>query len=228
MTDERSDDDLDPVLQERFAVLDEVEPPDVWPGARRISSAPVGRRRALAAAAAVVVLVGAIGWATTRDDGTDGEVSAGADGDSVPATSPSPTTPSPFECPVTVPVDGAFVAPDPWAPDAPHEGAAWFGSDDLWTIIDIDGHTPRKSVWWSANFPGGAVEERPAIAVVYERLDEPGTVVDLGPDGTNANTALDGWFMIAGGEPETAGCWQATATYKGATLSYVYEVLAGQ
>lgn len=29
--------------------------------------------------------------------------------------------------------------------------------------------------------------------------------------------------MIAGIDPNEAGCWEVEATYKGATLSYVYE-----
>lgn len=40
--------------------------------------------------------------------------------------------------------------------------------------------------------------------------------------GTNAHTTADGWFMIAGIDPDIPGCWQVTATYRGAELSYVY------
>lgn len=205
------DDELDPVLQERFAVLDAVEPPVTWPGAERRPAAH--RRRWLAAAAAAAVLAGSAGWALTRNDDT--EVLAG--GETEDGGDPG------FVCPVTVAPEPGFTPPDPWLAEPSAPEAVWFGTDDLWTVLEPGGHPPRKSVWWSANFPG-AEEERPPIAVTYQRLDLPGEVVDLGPEGTNANTAADGWFMIAGGEPATPGCWQAAATYKGATLSYVYEV----
>ena len=46
----------------------------------------------------------------------------------------------------------------------------------------------------------------------------------MGSPGTNAYTPEDRWFMIAGIDPNTPGCWRVTATYKGATLSYVYEL----
>lgn len=130
------------------------------------------------------------------------------------------------ECEVTVPSVPGFVPPDTH-PETPAGGGdmVWYGSDDLWTALATDGtHGPRKSVWWSANFPGGAVEERPDITVTYEKLDAPFVpTITVGGPGTNAGTS-DGWFMIAGGEPHEPGCWKATANYKGATLSYTYLV----
>jgi hypothetical protein len=128
-------------------------------------------------------------------------------------------------CEVTVPPNPGFTPPDSHRP-TPGEGRVWYGSDALWTVLETDGsHGPRKSVWWSANFPGGTVEERPEITVTYERLDAPlSTPLVVGGPGTNAHTGADGWFMIAGGEPREPGCWKATARYKGATLSYTYFV----
>ena len=32
------------------------------------------------------------------------------------------------------------------------------------------------------------------------------------------------WFLIAGIDPMDPGCWQASAGYKGAELTYVYEI----
>ena len=215
------DDELDPVLQERFAALDAVEPPVTWPAAGSRSAGHP--RRWLAFAAAAAVLAASAGWVLTRGD--DGEVVAGDDLDSSTSfSSLAGTAPPVFDCPVTRPPAEPFVPPEQWAPEPSIPGGVWFGDDDLWTVLDTGGYVPRKSIWWSANFRDGGSEPVPEIAVIYERLDAPGMVVDLGPEGTNANTAADGWFMIAGGEPATPGCWQATATYKGATLSYVYEV----
>lgn len=138
-------------------------------------------------------------------------------------TNTTPATPTTAACPVTIPVEGAFSPPEPWPADYPHEGMVWFGSDDLWTTLSLDGdHDPRKSVWWSANFPGGQEEEQPPLDVVWRRLD--GDEVHVhDEDATNAYTVEEGWFMMQGIDPDTAGCWEVTATYKGATLSYVYE-----
>lgn len=44
-----------------------------------------------------------------------------------------------------------------------------------------------------------------------------------GSMGTNAYTVEDGWFIIGGIDPDVGGCWRVTATYKGASMSYVYE-----
>lgn len=127
-----------------------------------------------------------------------------------------------FDCPVTLPINPDFSPPDGYPEDA-RVGQGWFGTADLWTVLPVDGaYDWRKSVWWSANFPGGAIEEDPPITVNWDRLDveaEPITITD----GTNAYTEEDGWFMIAGIDPDVSGCWEVTAEYKGETLSYVYE-----
>ena len=127
-----------------------------------------------------------------------------------------------FECPITIPIEPRFVPMDPHHAERSMEGLVWYGSDDLWTLISTDGsYSPRKSVWWSQNFPGGEIENTPDIDVTWRRLDAdaPPITVD---DGTNAYTLEDEWFMIAGIDPGESGCWRVTATYKGAELSYVY------
>lgn len=135
----------------------------------------------------------------------------------------SNATPS-ADCSITIP-ERLFTPPAPYPPDPVHDGMIWYGNDDLWTILEADGMIGyRKSVWWSANFPGISQEPEPEIAVTWEKLDDPNheVIVDEAP-GTNAHTPEDGDFMIAGMDPEVAGCWKVTATYKGATLSYIYE-----
>ena len=136
---------------------------------------------------------------------------------------PATTTPPKTACPVTIP-EGTFTPPDPWAAVYPNDGLVWFGSEGLWTVLDSSGvHSPRKSVWWSENFPGGAEEERPEVHVTWTRLDTDTKPISNDGAATNAFTADDGWFMIAGIDPDVAGCWRVEASYKGATLSYVYE-----
>ncbi len=129
----------------------------------------------------------------------------------------------PGACPATIPPEPGFEPPLPWNPNPSDPETVWFGSADLWTVLDRAGHTLRKSVWWSANFPGGGEEEMPEVEVIYERLDADDDPVVSAAPGTNAYTAEDGWFMINGIEPDESGCWRATATYKGAELSYVFE-----
>ena len=131
-----------------------------------------------------------------------------------------------FECPVTIPPRPGYLPADPARAAPSMDDAVWYGDDDLWTVLPVDGtYQPRKSVWWSEHFPGGHVEERPAIDVRWKRLDadRPDITVE---GGTNASTTEDGWFMIAGIDPDEAGCWSVTAAYAGAELSYVYERLA--
>lgn len=131
-----------------------------------------------------------------------------------------------FDCPVTIPSQPNLLrAQDPWPAEYPHDGMVWYGTDDLWTALALDGdHGVRRSVWWSANFPGGTVEEKPKVSVAWTRLDATEeTVVDNGGKATNAFTPEEGWFMIAGIDPPEPGCWDVTAAYKGATLSYVYD-----
>ena len=123
-------------------------------------------------------------------------------------------------CVVTVPLEPGLTVPDSH-PQEPVLGR-WYGTSNLWTVLETDGsYGSRKSVWWSANFPGGAIEERPDVVVTWRRLDRDGTLLTNDSIATNAHTVADGWFMIAGIDPEESGCWEITASYKGATLSYV-------
>lgn len=126
------------------------------------------------------------------------------------------------QCPVTIP--GDVFAPRPPHPAAyPHAGLAWYGTDGLWTALETNGvYTPRKSVWWSAGFPGGDQEQQPALSVRWRRIDAAAPVIDNDGMATNAFTPEEGWFMIGGIDPEEPGCWEVEASYKGATLSYVY------
>lgn len=82
---------------------------------------------------------------------------------------------------------------------------------------------PRKAVFWSSRFLGGVAEPTPHISVTCRRLDRAVRPIIQGSPGTNAHTREDGWFMIGGIDPDSEGCWQVTAEYRGATLSYIYE-----
>lgn len=140
----------------------------------------------------------------------------------------SPAEEADSACDTTMPSLPGFVPPEPYAATPSIPDAVWYGTADLWTVLSADGsYQPRKSVWWSDRFGGGKVEEVPPITVSHYRLDEAATSPQVETPGTNAYTVEDGWFMMAGIDPQTPGCWQVTAEYKGATLSYVYEIPPG-
>ena len=129
-------------------------------------------------------------------------------------------------CISTAPPDPGFSAPEPYYADPFWEFDLWYGTADLWTILPRQGfeYGPRKSIWWSVEFAGWPTEPSPEIAVTWRRIDvlDGETIVSDHP-GTNAFTPEDGLLMIAGIDPRINGCWEVTATYKGASLSYVYE-----
>jgi hypothetical protein len=125
-------------------------------------------------------------------------------------------------CVVTRPPQPGLAPPAPYQPSPSDESMVWYGTTALWTPLTIDAtYRPRKSVWWSSAFGGGAHEPTPEISVTYQRLDAKAPLISSGSPGTNAFTEEDGWFMIADIDPETRGCWKVTATYREATLSYV-------
>ena len=183
-------------------------------------------RRALLAVLLVVSACGDAAGDVAPAAATAETVATAAPTTSVTTTTVATTSPEAVlnmkcPCPLTIP-DGTFVPPEPWPAEA--SVGVWYGTDDLWTVLSADGvYIPTKGVWWSANFPGGNVEEQPDISVVARRLDAPGEM-RTEHIGTNAYTAADGWFMINGVDPESPGCWELTATYKGATLTYTYQV----
>lgn len=135
-------------------------------------------------------------------------------------------------CSVTRP-DPAFVAPSPYPPSPPNERAAWFGTPQLWTMLEADGEVWDaantsfpvliKTFWWSSNWAGMTEEQEPTITVVATRLDGPGTVTT--DHATNAAAdSLGGEAMLAGIEFPSPGCWQITAEYREAMLSYIVSI----
>jgi len=132
------------------------------------------------------------------------------------------TTVPPDSCPVTIPGQG-FTPPADYPATPSDPNSVWHGDDQLWTVLSTDGsYVPRKSVWWSVNFPGGAAENEPPIQTTYRLLNTNRDLTFRSEEGTNAYTEADGWFMIANIDPNYSGCWEVTATYKGASLTYVY------
>jgi hypothetical protein len=151
-----------------------------------------------------------------------------------PTASPSPATPtSTPRCDVTVP-EPPFIPPDPDLRTPPADyGTAWYGTADLWTMLDLDGDVwgpwvradqglPQKTFWWSVDWVPQD-ELQPAITVTGQRLDGPGSF-RFGDPGTNA-TADFGTAMLVGIDIPTYGCWRITARYRAASLSYVVSIV---
>lgn len=137
-------------------------------------------------------------------------------------------------CAVTHPIP-SFVAPSPYPAFPPSEDKAWIGTPQLWTMLDRDGEVwdagaasfpvSVKTFWWSSNWAGMRVEQQPGITVVATRLDGPGRVTTH--DATNAAAdSLGGEAMLVGIEFPSAGCWELTAEYRGAVLSYIVLIQA--
>lgn len=67
---------------------------------------------------------------------------------------------------MTVPPQPGLSAPEPYPGRYPYHGSVWHGTQAPWTVLPVDGdYQPRKSVWWSTEFPGGHEEERPDLHV---------------------------------------------------------------
>ena len=127
------------------------------------------------------------------------------------------------QCPVTVPAQ-SFNPPDPWNAERTDPNQLWFGKDALWTVLSADGsYLPRKSVWWSVNYRDPGLDPQPDITVTWTLRNSPRDVVVTNNGiATNGSTAEDGVFMIAGIDPNYTGCWEVTAIYDGASLTYFY------
>jgi len=172
------------------------------------------RRSGILFLAAVVVLGGMLTWSTP--------------GSRIPTAAALPVD-VPETCPVTAPGDDAFT-PASQTPDelSPGDGAVWFGTPGLWTKIPPNEQVRsrswlrgEKTFWWSENFPGGGVEGSPNITVTAEHLDGLAPTVKAGGPGTNGFHPDLGDFVLVGVTLPGTGCWELTAEYKGATLSYV-------
>ena len=179
-----------------------------------------------AAGAFVVLLVGGIVMFSIWAARVDAPGMVGAAPTATAVSSPGGTGDA--GCVVTRPIP-AFSAPSPYPSSPPDERKAWFGTPELLTMRELDGEiwdVPNassplslKTFWWSSEWAGMRLEEQPAITVVATRLDGPGSVTADG--GTNAEAeSLGGEAMLVGLEVPP-GCWQLTAEYRGAVLSYV-------
>lgn len=136
-------------------------------------------------------------------------------------------------CPITRPPQPPFVPPKPYrATPPPLYRGFWYGSDQLWTLLQADGTWEMardkdglfdKSFWWRAGFDPRR-EQTPSLTLSARRLDLPGQEI-----AASSGTATNGWrddddigaFMLTGIELPRAGCWEVTGHYRARELNFV-------
>lgn len=144
----------------------------------------------------------------------------------------------PNTCPVTVPPQPGLVPPEPYPPEAPLE-QVWYGTPELWTILDrngsvwmdlpvgTDGSVGDKTAWFSEDFSTAEGEDFSGdadITVTAVHLDgsAPPVVVQAGGQ-PSFNRDVKNFMLVPLVLPEP-GCWEVTARYQGAELAYVLQV----
>ena len=128
-----------------------------------------------------------------------------------------------------------FVPPEPYPPEPPGFENVWYGTPELWTFLEPNGAVwsdlpvgkgphavGNKTLWFSENFSTADGEDFSGNAEI--------TLTGVNLDGSAPKVVEEGGvpsfnryvknFMLVGlGLPEP-GCWEITATYKGAELTY--------
>jgi len=226
--------------------LAEVDPPPVESLERR-HAVPLktgwgrGVWVALVAAVAVVVLATPVILLNTTN-GTSTQTPA-ATSPAVSGSVGQDLEDVPESCSMTAPGVGAFT-PANEAPDDPPSvyEEVWFGTPDLWTLLDpagemwrdlpkdSDGTLTQRTFWWSENY---TADDPGEITLTAEQLGGDALRVE---SSQRAGVGFDPFMTqpthesvtVIGVDLPDSGCWHLTASYKGATLSYVVWVEDGE
>lgn len=146
----------------------------------------------------------------------------------VAQTNPTPEITDAKSCPTTQPQSPQFVPPKPY-PETDPGGGFWYGTAKLWTDLQPDGlwyGLPKSDAGYSNKLAlwregySQVEEPQPEITLSAQQLDGEAKVEPF-VHGTNAYHPDYGQFMMTGIELPTLGCWEITAEYKEATLSFV-------
>jgi hypothetical protein len=143
------------------------------------------------------------------------------------SASPAPQNP-PASCPVTQVPAHPFVPPAPFSAK-PGDGSFWFGNEELWTRLNTDGvwhglHTESgygdKLFWYSLGL--SRKEEGKRRVMVTGRRRDAGAP----PFVTYAHCCSSGnrpqvFFMIAGVDIPSPGCWEITGGDQTERVSFV-------
>jgi hypothetical protein len=139
---------------------------------------------------------------------------------------------------VTIPPRSGFVPPKPYPPEPPFD-QVWYGTAELWTVLDPngaiwrdiplgkDGSVGDKTLWFSESFTSageGDVTGSDRVTLTAVRLD------GSAPNVVEHSQGMPGFrrdiknFKLMGLVLPEVGCWEVTATYRGAELAYVLQV----
>lgn len=106
-----------------------------------------------------------------------------------------------------------------------------YGSGTLFTKLRSDGRTNgvatnrgirEKIFWWSRDY-NRVTEPIPALEVSGRRVDNSADTF-IANGATNAHSDSLGLAMLVVVDFPSQGCWEVTAKYRGASLSYVTQV----
>jgi hypothetical protein len=175
-------------------------------------------------------LVGVLMISACAGIGGRGDISTPGSTDLNPASSAGANS-----CPVTVPPQPGFVPPAPYPREPPFE-QAWYGTPELWTILDAKGAVwsdlpvgegphaiGNKTLWFSADFSTAQDEDFSGDAkITVAAVDLDGSAPMVVQEGgvPSFNRDIKNFLLVGLGLPEP-GCWEVTARYKGAALTYV-------
>lgn len=131
-------------------------------------------------------------------------------------------------CPVTQPQDLAFTPPSPHLSKPPYEDYFWYGTENLWTMLPINGNWEYFREWdpyvqkifWMNKDYDARTEPRPEFTVKARRLDGPAQIYES----TEATNTFDTGFgdaILTGIEMSSLGCWEFTGSYREYELNFV-------
>lgn len=131
-------------------------------------------------------------------------------------------------CPMTRAPLIPFRPGKPFAATAPGAGNFWYGTRVLWAMLRDDGvwddlphHEhgyTQKLPLWSEGY-NWQEEQDPELVLTGRQLDGDAVMADAGA--SNAYHPDYGSFIMTGFVLPASGCWEITAEYRDATLSFV-------
>jgi hypothetical protein len=138
------------------------------------------------------------------------------------------------QCLTTLTPNPQFVPPAPY-PSTPPNSRFWYGSDELWTALEIGGKWQayangengwvfqNKLVFWRRGFDWRK-EPEPKLILTGKRLDGDAPTVAVAHANAVFLPSHENAGMMTLISIPTTGCWEITAHYQGHDLSFVVSV----
>jgi hypothetical protein len=140
------------------------------------------------------------------------------------------------QCLTTLGPNPPFVPSHPY-PATPPSGWFWYGSDALWTSLQVDGKWTTfgkeedgsiyrtKLVFWQRGFDWRN-ETEPKLIITGKRIDGDAPTIAVAHANAVFLLSREGAGIMTLVDIPKSGCWEITAHYKGHDLSFVVEVEA--